>query len=298
VTVAGNFMNGSAPTTTGSDTTTVNGTLTVTGNATNNSVLNIGSSGVMTVDGSTGLLNNTGSVYGVSVINTDGKLNVATNITNNGLININGTGFVKAFSNLFNNTISTFGVAIITVINNLYVQGNITNNDIIRAICPSGDTAAYVAWGSAWVSGAHDTVQNYSSGIKYYTGTQVPPGNALNMCTGNQAALAIVLAVPDGSQATNRTQITRRSDNSPVINLRPSITSESWLKVFVSLPAKEQLYLQVTDVTGRLLIRKQVPAEKGDNNFTLDISRLSKGLYYVQVLNKATLYKTLIAQKK
>jgi len=298
VTVGGNFMNGSTPTTTGSDTTTVNGTLTITGNATNNSVLNIGSAGVMTVNGSTGLLNNTGSVYGVSVINTDGKLNVATSITNNGLININATGFVKAFSNLYNNTISTFGVAIITVINNLYVQGNITNNDIVRAICPPGDTAAYVAWSGAWVSGAHDTVQNYSTGTKYYTGVQVPPGNALNMCTGNQAPLGIVLAIPDASQPINRTQVTRLMDNTPVMNLRPSVTSQPWLNVFVNLPAKEQLYLQVTDVAGRLLIRQAATAEKGDNTFTLDISRLSKGLYYVRVLNHEHLYKTLIALKK
>jgi hypothetical protein len=373
VTVGGDFMNGSTPTTTGSDTATINGILTVTGNATNNSALNIGSAGVMTVNGSTGLRNNTGSVYGVSVINVDGRLNVATDITNNGLININATGFVRAFANLYNNTLTTFGVAIITVINDLYVQGNIVSNDIIRAICPPGDTAAYVGWSGAWVSGAHDTVQNYSSGIKYYTGVQVPPGNALNMCTGNQIPLNIVLAASlqslkaeqaaadiilkwqssvsqlpvafiieravdtrsftragevvsvngqsnysfadklpaagvwyyrlkelktDGSQQYSKTVVIRYQDNSPVISLRPSVTSEPWLRVFVEMPARGQLTLQVTDVAGRTLIRQQVVAEKGDNVFKLDITRLNKGVLYVRVINKEGFNKTIMAEKR
>jgi hypothetical protein len=298
VTVGGNFMNGSAPTTTGSDTATINGTLTVTGNATNNSALTIGGTGVMTVNGSTGLLNNTGSVYGVSVITVDGKLNVATNITNNGLININETGFVKAFANLYNNTISTFGVAIITVINDLYVQGNILSNDIIRAVCPPGDTAAYVGWSGAWVSGAHDTVQNYSTGVKYYTGTEIPPGNALNMCTGNEVPLAIILAMTDGLKPYSRPVVVRNQDNSSVVNLRPSVTSQPWLKIFINMPARAQLSLQVTDITGRTLVRQKVTAEKGDNIFTLDISRLIKGVYYVQVFNNNGLYKTIMAEKR
>jgi hypothetical protein len=291
-------MNGSVPTTTGSDTATIDGKLTVTGNATNNSILKIGSTGVMAVNGSTSLLNNTGSVYGVSLIDVDGKLNVATNITNNGLININATGFVKAFGNLFNNTISTFGVAIITVINDLYVQGNITSNDIIRAICPPGDTAAYVGWSSAWVSGAHDTVQNYSTGVKYYTGTQVPPGNALNLCSGNEAPLAIVLAIRDGGRPSDRPVVMRNQDNAPIVNLRPSVTNLPSLKVFINMPAREQLSLQVTDVTGRTLVRQKVTAEKGDNFFTLDISRLTNGVYYVQIFNENGLYKTIMAQKR
>jgi hypothetical protein len=294
VTVGGNFMNGSAPTITGSDTATINGVLTVTGNATNNSVLNIGSAGVMTVNGSTGLLNNTGAVYGVSLITVDGKLNVATNITNNGLININETGIVKAFANLYNNTIATFGVAIITVMNDLYVQGNIVSNDIIRAICPPGDTASYVAWATAWVSGAHDTVQNYSTGVKYYTGVQVPPGNALNMCTGHEIPLAIVLPMP----VVRKPLEVHNQDISPIINLRPSVTSESSLKVFVNMPVRDNLILQVTDVAGRRLVLQRVGAEKGDNIFMLDISRLSKGLYYVQVFNNEGLNKTLVAEKR
>jgi hypothetical protein len=373
VTVGGNFINGSTPTVTGQDTATINGQLTVTGNATNNSILKIGSTGVMTVNGSTGLLNNTGSVFDVSVITVDGRLNVATDVTNNGLIDINATGFVRAFGNLFNNTIATFGVAVITVINDLYVQGNIISNDIIRAICPPGDTAAYVAWAGAWVSGAHDTVQNYSSGVQYYTGVQVPPGNALNMCTGNQVPLGIVLASPllsfkaeqaaagiilkwqsstsplpvafaversenaytfahvgevaavnsqsnysfmdelpkagiwyyrikelmsDGNRQYSKTLAIHYKNNTPAVSLRPSVTSEPWLKIFVNLPERDQLNLQVIDVTGRTLVRNRVAAEKGENIFTLDISRLNKGVYYVQVFKKEGLYKTIMAEKK
>ena len=298
VTVGGNFMNGSAPTTTGSDTATINGTLTVAGNATNNSALKIGSTGVMTVNGSGGLLNNTGSVYGVSLIIVDGRLNVAFNTTNNGLINIEPTGFVRVFGNLFNNTIATFGVAIITVINDLYVQGSIVSNDIIRAICPPGDTTAYVAWGMAWASGAHDTVQNYSTGVKYYTGTQIPPGNVLNMCTGNEAPLAVVLAITDGRPPFRRTLVNRYPDNAPIVNLRPSVTNESSLRVFVDMPASGNCNLLVTDLAGRTLVHQKAKAEEGDNTFMLDISRLKAGMYYVQVLFSNGLRKTLMAEKR
>jgi hypothetical protein len=291
-------MNGSAPTTTGQDTAAIDGTLTVTGNAINNSQLKIGSTGLMTINGSTGLSNNTGAVYGASLITVDGRLNVATNVTNNGLIYIDSTGNTKVFGNLFNNTIATYGVAIITVINQLYVQGNIASNDIIRAICPAGDTTAYVAWGSAWTSGAHDTVQNYSTGVKYYTGVQVPPGNALNMCTGNQAPLAIVLALPNDGQLYNRSLMIHNGNKIPLVRLQPSVTSEPWLTVYANLPARDQLYLLVTDVQGRLLQRKTVVAEKGDNFFKLDISRLRSGLYYVQVFGSDGLHKTLMAEKR
>lgn len=374
VTVAGNFMNGSAPTTTGSDTATISGTLTVTGNATNNSILNIDSNGVMNVNGSTGLSNNTGSIYKVSVINVDGKLNVAANTTNNGLININSTGFVKVNGNLLNNTISTFGVAIITVINDLYVKGNIVSNDIIRAICPAGDTAAYVGWSGTWTSNAHDTVQNYSTGVKYYMGTQVPPGHALNLCSGNMALLSAVLAssllsftveqagsatnvlnwqavtqqlpmtfvvqrsadgnlytdagtvtatggnntytytdrlpstgtwyyrlkieMPDGSEQYSKIVIVRYQEDFPAASLRPSVTSQSQITLFVTVPATDRLSLLVTDVEGRTLLRRTMPAEQGDNIFTLGIPLLHTGIYYVQVTGSSGLHKTLMFQKR
>lgn len=298
VTVGGNFMNGSTSTTTGQDTATINGTLTITGNAINNSQLKIGSTGVMTVNGSSGMSNNTGSVYGASLITVLGKLNVATNITNNGLIYIDSTGNTRVYGNLYNNTIATYGVAIITVINQLYVQGNISSNDIIRAICPPGDTAAYVGWGSAWISGVHDTVQNYSTGVKYYTGSQVPPGNALNMCTGNQALLAIVLAMPNDSLQNRRSPMIPVRNTNPVARLQPSVTNEPWLTVYVNMPARDQLYLLLTDVQGRLLQRKTVMAEKGSNYFKLDISRLGTGLYYVQLFDNNGTHATLMAEKR
>lgn len=373
VTVGGNFINGSTPTATGSDTVTIHGLLTVTGNAINNSILNIGSTGTMTVHGSAGLANNTGSVYGVSVITVDGKLNVVTDITNNGLININSMGFVKAFGNLYNNTIATFGVAVITVINDLYVQGNIISNDIIRAICPPGDTAAYVGWSGAWFSGAHDTVQNYSSGVYYYTGTQVPPGNALNMCSGNEVPLDIVLAgpllslkavqlpfgiclqwqcpvsqlpvaftversqdayrftnigevaavgrqsnysftdelpkagmcyyrikgaMPGGNRVYSKTLAIFYRNNTVDVSLRPSVTREACLNVFVNTPVTQQLNLQVTDITGRILLKQRAIAEKGQNIFILNVARMSKGVYYVRVFNNEGLNKTIMAEKK
>ena len=374
VNVSGNFMNGSAPTTTGSDTVTVNGTLNVTGNAINNSILNIGSTGVMNINGSGGLSNNTGTVYKVSVINVDGKLNVAANTTNNGLININATGFVKVNANLLNNTISTFGVAIITVINDLYVQGNIVSNDIIRAICPPGDTAAYVGWSGTWTSNAHDTVQNYSTGVKYYTGTQVPPGQALNLCSGNMAALYVVLPgtlqsfnveqvgsatneltwqavadqlpmtfiiqraaddnlytdigtvpavsgennysytdklpltgtwyyrlkieTPGSSAQYSKTVMVRYQEIFSAVSLRPSVTSQPQITVFVNMQATDRVSLQVTDIAGRTLLRRTMTAEKGDNSFTLDISSLHTGMYYLQTTGSGGLHKTLLFQKR
>jgi hypothetical protein len=90
----------------------------------------------------------------------------------------------------------------------------------------------------------------------------------------------------------------RYLDNSPVVSLRPSVTSEPGLKVFVNMPARGQLNLQVTDVTGRTLIRQKLTAETGDNIFMLDISRLSKGVLYVRVFNNEGFNKTIMAEKK
>jgi hypothetical protein len=255
----------------------------------------------------------------------------------------------------------------------LYVQGNIVSNDIIRAICPA-DTTSYVGWGGTWTSGAHDTVQNYSSGVKYYTGTQVPPGHALNLCTGNMALLAIVIlpvelesftidqaaadvnvlrwltpssqlpqlfivqrasdaasftdrgvimavdgqsdysftdkvpgtgtwyyrlkmVMPNGSIQYSQIIMVRYNDNTPVANLRPSVTSQPQLTVYINMPSKGRLGLLITDVVGRLLVRQTLNADKGDNLFTVNIASLKAGVYYVQLLGSDGWRKTLMAQK-
>jgi len=96
-------------------------------------------------------------------------------------------------------------------------------------------------------------------------------------------------------------QLTLTSGQSVSLNSTvtyPSASISGANKVFINMPARDQLSLQVTDITGRTLVRQKIMAEKGDNIFTLNISRLTNGVYYVQVFNNNGLYKTIMTEKR
>ncbi|HWK03629.1 MAG TPA: T9SS type A sorting domain-containing protein [Puia sp.] len=67
------------------------------------------------------------------------------------------------------------------------------------------------------------------------------------------------------------------------IELRPSITAEGFTSLYTALAQSEAVVLTVTDVTGRLQWSQSIKLEKGENYTLLNVSRLSKGIYYIHV---------------
>ncbi len=77
------------------------------------------------------------------------------------------------------------------------------------------------------------------------------------------------------------------------IGLRPSFTTEGFTSLYTMLGKYEAFVVTVTDVTGRLLWSESVKVEKGENYTPLNVSRLSKGIYYVHVASADGISQTL-----
>jgi len=77
------------------------------------------------------------------------------------------------------------------------------------------------------------------------------------------------------------------------IELRPSFTESGFTSLYTALAQNEVVILTVTDVTGRIQWSQSVKLEKGENNTPLNVSRLSKGIYYVHVTSNDGISKTL-----
>lgn len=67
------------------------------------------------------------------------------------------------------------------------------------------------------------------------------------------------------------------------IGLRPSFTASGFTSLYTALGKNETLQLTVTDIMGRVQFSKMLILGQGETYTTLDVSRLSKGIYYVRV---------------
>ena len=77
------------------------------------------------------------------------------------------------------------------------------------------------------------------------------------------------------------------------IELRPSFTESGSTSVYTTLAQNEAIIITVIDVTGRLQSSQSVKLGKGEYYTPLDVSRLSKGIYYVHVTSNDGISKTL-----
>jgi hypothetical protein len=53
--------------------------------------------------------------------------------------------------------------------------------------------------------------------------------------------------------------------------------------ILISSPKEQRINWQLVDVTGRVVMSKEVVIKKGDNRIVLDMSKLQSGVYYLQV---------------
>jgi hypothetical protein len=96
---------------------------------------------------------------------------------------------------------------------------------------------------------------------------------------GNPAYSTVVSVTLDGT--ANR------------IEMRPSVTMDGNTNLYMTLAQNDAIILTVMDVTGRLELSQSVRLEKGENYIPLNISRLSKGIYYVHITSNDGISKTL-----
>lgn len=77
------------------------------------------------------------------------------------------------------------------------------------------------------------------------------------------------------------------------IEMRPSVTMDGNTNLYVNLVQNESINLTVTDATGRPELSQSVRLGKGENTIALNVSRLSKGIYYVRITSNDGISKTL-----
>ena len=59
--------------------------------------------------------------------------------------------------------------------------------------------------------------------------------------------------------------------------------TENQSTILVSSPKEQRINWQLVDITGRVVMSKEVVVKKGDNRIALDMSELQSGVYYLQV---------------
>jgi len=77
------------------------------------------------------------------------------------------------------------------------------------------------------------------------------------------------------------------------IELRPSFTESGSTSLYTTLVQNEVIILTITDVAGRRQWSGSASLGKGACYTPLDVSHLSKGLYYVHITSKDGISKTL-----
>jgi len=75
--------------------------------------------------------------------------------------------------------------------------------------------------------------------------------------------------------------------------LRPSFTASASTSLYTVLTKDETLQLTVTDIMGRVQFTGMIRPGRGENYSTLNVSRLSKGIYYVRVTSLDGISSTL-----
>ncbi len=97
----------------------------------------------------------------------------------------------------------------------------------------------------------------------------------------------------DGKFSYSQTIAVKKPDLT-ITNFYPNPSSGDF-NVNVSSVTNTQVKINVVDVLGRELISKYTNTDKGSNLITIDVSGLSKGTYFIQVINSSNMYK---AQKQ
>ena len=77
------------------------------------------------------------------------------------------------------------------------------------------------------------------------------------------------------------------------IGLRPSFTASGFTSLYTALDKNETMQLTVTDIMGRVQLSKMLILGRGETYTTLNVSRLSKGIYYVRVSSLDGISQTL-----
>jgi len=77
------------------------------------------------------------------------------------------------------------------------------------------------------------------------------------------------------------------------IGLRPSFTTSGSTSLYAALDKNETMQLTVTDILGRVQFSEVLKLGKGESYTMLNVSRLSKGIYYVRVSSLDGITQTL-----
>jgi parallel beta-helix repeat protein len=86
--------------------------------------------------------------------------------------------------------------------------------------------------------------------------------------------------------------ITSAQDNGQ-LSLRPTVAEQGTTTLYIGSPQAASLNLVIVDASGRVLSRRFLSVNRGDNYIPLDVSGFPRGLYYVNITGQGGLRKTL-----
>ncbi len=78
-----------------------------------------------------------------------------------------------------------------------------------------------------------------------------------------------------------------------ISNVYPQPLKSNTANIVISAPEKANLQLLLTDITGRILINKNISVEKGENTVQLNMSTINNGSYFISAISTNTKSNTL-----
>ena len=115
--------------------------------------------------------------------------------------------------------------------------------------------------------------------------------------TGTVIYYRLQIVQPDGSTAFSPTVVVRKTQEAANLSLRPSVSGQGSTTLYIGSPQRITVSLIITDASGRIMVRKSIVVEQGDNYLSLDISGFARGVYYLRVNGEDGYRKTLMLEK-
>lgn len=91
----------------------------------------------------------------------------------------------------------------------------------------------------------------------------------------------------NGEVAYSETIMFLFSKNNSSAMLYPNPVVNNEVRVAINLPKQEVIKWQVVDATGRIIISQTKQVTAGAVSFNIDVSRMSKGIYFVNIESKS-----------
>ncbi|MEI6411758.1 MAG: HYR domain-containing protein, partial [Bacteroidota bacterium] len=176
-----------------------------------------------------------------------------------------------------------------TCLSNVIVKDNLAPTAVCQNATVSLNAAGKVTvYGANLANNSFDncSVYSYTPIAKIYTTANLGPNNltiTVKDWSGNPATcVSVVTVMPYNSSITNDDRSNQAENTGLDLRLYPNPTAGEAVLAF-ELPENQDYNLQVTDMTGRVIMRQKQDGVQGENNTLLESNNWPGGVYLIRI---------------